>query len=53
VRQRYDESNPDPQYHAEWSRRLADRAVFASRVSIGFAVVAVALNVLVLLGVFE
>jgi anti-sigma-K factor RskA len=48
----YDESSPSPRYHAEWSRkhadeatRLADRAVFWSRVSLVCASVAVLANV--------
>jgi hypothetical protein len=40
MRERYDKSNPDPEYHAMWSRRLADRAAMWSYLAMVLAFVA-------------
>lgn len=49
----YDKTHPDPEYHAEWSRRYAKRAVRWAWFSIFLAVVAVIINVLRLAGVLS
>ena len=36
MRERYDKSNPSPDYHAMWSHRFAKRADVAFKVSIFF-----------------
>lgn len=50
---RYDKTHPDPRYHAEWSRRYANRAILLARVSMGFAVISLALVLLRALGVLS
>lgn len=41
---RYDKSNPDPRYHAEWARKFADRAIFGAVIAIALALIALALS---------
>jgi hypothetical protein len=40
MRERYDKSHPDPDYHAMWSRRLIDRAAMWSYFAMALAFVA-------------
>lgn len=50
---RYDKTHPDPRYHAEWSRRYANRAAFLAKVSMGLALISVALVLLRAFGVLS